>query len=419
MVAVSLKNIGFSLITGLIAGSYPAFYLSSFQPVQVLKGTMKTGRWATAPRKVLVILQFTVSVILIIGTIIVLRQIQFSRNRPIGYDRNGLVTLPIMTDKVHKHFDVIKAELVNVKAITSIAESTAPTTEVWSTSSGFSWQGKDPNLAVDFPVISVSYDYGKTVGWQFKEGRSFSTDFATDSLSLMLNETAVRFMGLKNPVGETITWFGQPFKVIGVVQDMIMQSPYEPIKPSVFTLNTGAADCIILKINPAISAIDAIHHIEIVFKKFNPEQPFTYQFVDEEYAKKFGNEERIGKLAGFFAMLAIFISCLGLFGMASFMAEQRSREISIRKVLGASVINVWGLLSKEFMLLVIISLLIATPVAYYFMHNWLQQYRYRTAISVWIFIAAGSSALIITLLTVSFQAIKAAVANPVKNLRAG
>jgi ABC-type antimicrobial peptide transport system, permease component len=414
--------LAFILFSGLLAGSYPAFFLSSFNPVNVLKGAFKKANASVNPRKVLVVLQFTFAIILITSTVIVERQIQYALERDAGYNRTNLIWTWAQGD-VDKHFNAIKNEILNSGAATSITRCANPITRRWRDSWGFSWQGSTKNdEKIDFVRLGSDADFVKTIGIKLLDGRDIDGyNYPTDSDAVLLNESAVKAMRLRNPVGQIIKAVDgtEQLHVIGVVKDFILESPYEKnINPMMIcgpASNFGYA--VHIKLNPSHTTAANLASLEKIFKQYNPQYPFEYMFVDESYAKKFSDTQRTGKLAALFAALTIFISCLGLFGLATYMAESRIKEIGVRKVLGASVFGITSLLSKDFLKLVMIALIIASPVAWWATNTWLQKYSYRVDVEWWVFLLAGLLSVVIALATISYQSIKAAIANPVKSLR--
>jgi putative ABC transport system permease protein len=404
------------LITGFISGSYPALYLSSFNPVRVLKGTLKIGKNALWFRRGLVVFQFILSIVLIIGTIVVSQQVNYIRSVNLGYNRENLIYIPLEGDLPEK-FEVFKTQASSMPGIKDISRMSHNLTQIVNKSSEVEWEGKDPKSGIEFGWSIVGYDFAKTLNAQISQGRDFSRNFATDSVGYVLNETALKITGYKDPIGKPFTFQQKRGTIIGVVKDFHFNSLHETINPLVLSLNENVKWGKALIRTEPDKTNEALTSLEKICKELNPKFPFTYQFSDEEYAKLYRGEQMVGQLANYFAFLAIFISCLGLLGLVMFTAEQRTKELGIRKVLGASPATLFNLLSKEFLQLVVIALVIASPLAWLTLNNWLQNYAYKVAISWWIFVIAGITAIVIALVTVSFQAVKSALANPVKSLR--
>ncbi len=413
-----LLAIAFVLFTGVLAGSYPAFYLSSFKPVKVLKGTLKSANALVTPRKVLVVLQFTFAIALIICTIIVEQQIKYAQERDSGYAKDKLVYTSLDGD-IKKNYLLIKNDLINSGAAVAVSKSMSPITNRNSDGWDWKWDGStSADEKTDFVRMSSDADFVKTLGVHLTEGRDIDIyKYPTDSTAMLLNESAVHVMRLKDPVGTEVQADGRTWHVVGILKDFIYASPFEKVQQLAVMGPASWFNTMHFKLNPANSTQKDLQLASNIFKKYNSQYPFDYKFVDEAYAAKFKEEQQTGTLAALFAGLTIFISCLGLFGLATYMAENRIKEIGVRKVLGASVFNITTLLSKDFLKLVIISLLIASPVAWWAMHKWLLAFSYHIDIKWWVFAGAGILSILIAIVTVSYQSIKAGLANPVKSLR--
>lgn len=408
-------SISLIIITGFFAGSYPALYLSGFNPVNVLKGKPQVGQNAIAPRKVLVSLQFFFSIFLIIGTIVIYMQIKYVQARETGYDRESLITIS-SNEELKKNFSVIKEELIASGVAQSVTVSSSPITEVYGNNT-LDWPGKPADQEVLFGRVATGYDYTKTMGIKVLEGRDFSEKFKSDSSAMLLNKAAADVIGSQNPVGLKINLWSRQWNVVGVVDDVLMGSPFRDVQPSFFLLVPEWSEVMTIKLNKTENMKVTLSQLEGVFKRLNPSYPFEYQFVDEQFNRKFTVVNSVGTLASIFAALAIFITCLGLFGLANFSAEQRTKEIGIRKVMGATNTNVVFLLSRDFIKPVAFGFLLAAPTAWWAVDTYLSQNTYRIEMPWWVIPITGLVAMVLTITIVSSQAMRAASANPSNSLR--
>lgn len=408
----------FIIVTSLLAGSYPALLMSSFSPVKALKGSSTAGRHSTIPRKIMVVFQFTISIVLTIATIVVFQQIQHGKDRPVGFDREGILHVRVHTQALAKaNYNSLRNDMLSTGVVEEMAKSDSPISGNMWTDGSLTWEGKDANTQALVAMNGCSHDFPAANGFQFVEGRDFSREFSSDSSAVIVNELAAKLFSSESVIGKKISLGGKQREIVGVIKDQVRWSPFSKQSPHIYLLNYVENGYLTIRLNSQMGVRAALDKIAAVISKYDDAAPFEYKFLDDDYARMFQEEERTGKLATVFTVLALFISCLGIFGLASFTANQRTKEISIRKVLGATVFNVWKMLSQDFVRLVAVSILVASPLAYYFAYEWLQQYEYRIEISWWIFACTAVLAIVITLLTVSYQAVKAALINPINSLK--
>ena len=410
------RLIGLMTLVGFVAGSYPALFLSSLKPISVLKSSLKFNWGSILFRKGLVVFQFALSIIMIVGMIVIYRQLNYVQTKNIGYDRESLLYIPL-EGELGKKYSIFKEEAGKLPGIKEISKIRQSPTRIGNHTGDIKWVGKDPNLVTSFVNTTVGYDFVKTMNLELADGRDFSKEYGTDSAGFIINETAVNKIGYKDPIGKPLWWGKNEGRIIGVLKDFHFASMHETIEPLIIRLDDARQWGTMLVRTEKGKTKEALAGLEKTYKTLNPKFPFTYQFSDLEFTKLYTSEELVSRLSNYFAFLAIFISCLGLFGFATFAAAQRTKEISVRKVLGASVPNILALLSGSFLKPVVIAILIASPIAWYVMNKWLEDFAYKTTIGWWVFAVAGLITVGIALLTVSFQSIKAAISNPVKSLR--